>query len=46
MYLKIMDVYARMSPITFLLFIVWIKWCITTDLDGETFRHIGQWSLW
>jgi hypothetical protein len=33
-----------MSPIAFLLFIAWIEWCITTDIEGETFRHIGQWG--
>jgi hypothetical protein len=43
---KVNEVYARvMSPIAFVLFIVWIEWCITTDIEGETFRHIGQWGV-
>ncbi len=45
LYLKVIDIYARvMSPISFMLFIAWIEWCITTDIEGETFRHIGQWG--
>jgi hypothetical protein len=45
LYLKVIDIYARvMSPIAFVIFIAWIEWCITTDIEGETFRHIGQWG--
>jgi hypothetical protein len=45
LYLKVIDIYAHiMSPIAFVIFIVWIEWCITTDIEGETLRHIGQWG--
>jgi hypothetical protein len=45
LYLKVIGIYARvMSPIAFVIFIAWIEWCITTDIEGETFRHIGQWG--
>jgi hypothetical protein len=44
-YLKVNDIYERiMSPIAVVLFIAWIEWCITTGIEGETFRHIGQWG--
>lgn len=33
-----------MSPIALIIFVSWIEWCITTDIEGETFRHIGQWG--
>jgi len=33
-----------MSSVAFVLFIAWIEWCITTDIKGKTFRHIGQWE--
>lgn len=45
LYLKVNDIYAHiMSPIAFVLFIAWIEWCISTDIEGETFHHIGQWG--
>ena len=38
--------YAKyVSPVTVLLFVIWIEWYIwTNDPPAETFRHIGQWG--
>ena len=46
LYLLCIYLYAKyVSPVTVVLFVIWIEWYIwTNDPPAETFRHIGQWG--
>ena len=46
LYVLCIYLYAKyVSPVTVLLFVIWIEWYIwTNDPPAENFRHIGQWG--
>jgi hypothetical protein len=44
-WLHLLNIYARaLSPISVLILAAFAEWNLWEDLNGESFRHIGQWG--
>jgi hypothetical protein len=44
-YRQCLRTYARLfCPVALVLFIVWIEITLSTDVEGESIRHVGQWG--
>lgn len=44
-YRRCLRIYARLfCPVALVLFIVWIEITLSTDVEGESIRHVGQWG--
>lgn len=41
----VINVYAKvLTPLIVIIFLTWVEWTITLDIQSETYRDVGQWT--
>jgi hypothetical protein len=41
----VINAYAKiLTPLILVVFVIWVEWTITLDIQSETYRDVGQWT--